>query len=173
MTPTIVTRPLIGRPPSPVIPRFMRFVKVLPNGCWEWQGKITIWGYGRFFYEGVQVQAHRVSHILFKGPIPEGFDVDHQCHNKDLSCKGGVTCPHRRCVCPDHIEATTEGENIRRGRNHHKSLTHCAHGHPYDEKNTWWYTNKKGGRQRYCMECNRIASRRHHKEKMEARRAQS
>lgn len=157
MTPTIVARPLIGRPPSPVIPRFMRFVKVLPNGCWEWQSTINKrWGYGRFFYEGRQVHAHRVAHILFKGPIPEGMDVDHQCHNRDLSCKGGVTCPHRRCVCPDHIEAVTEKENVRRGRRANSLKTHCAQGHEYTEENTWWY-KKRGLKWRHCKTCNREA----------------
>jgi hypothetical protein len=49
------------------------------------------------------------------GPIPEGMDIDHRCHNADPACSRGPTCVHRLCVNPDHLEPTTRSLNLRRG----------------------------------------------------------
>lgn len=46
--------------------------------------------------------AHRVSHVLYKGPIPNGLVIDHLCRNPS-------------CVNPDHLEAVTQKENVHRG----------------------------------------------------------
>jgi hypothetical protein len=45
--------------------------------------------------------AHRVSFETFKGPIPEGLEVDH-------------TCVNSLCINPEHLDAVTSTENIRR-----------------------------------------------------------
>jgi hypothetical protein len=59
---------------------------------------------------------------LHVGPIPEGLTIDHLCKNPG-------------CVRPDHLEAVTMRENIRRGS--WASRTHCINGHEYTEENTY------------------------------------
>lgn len=53
------------------------------------------------------VTAHRVSHMVFIGEIPEKYDVDH------VNARG---CRSTLCVNPAHLEAVTHRENIRRGK---------------------------------------------------------
>lgn len=58
----------------------------------------------------------------------------------------------------------TASENMldrqRDGTDPNATKTHCTHGHPYDETNTYWYRNSRNGRQsRACKECRRIVVR--------------
>jgi len=68
------------------------------TGCWIWQRVRTVDGYGRL----AQRLAHRVTYDSFKGPIPDGFDIDHLCRVPP-------------CVNPAHLEAVPRAINIRRG----------------------------------------------------------
>lgn len=122
-----------------------------PNsGCWLWTGA---WsertGYGFIQNgEGKMDQAHRVSHRLFKGPIPEGLEIDHLCR---------VRC----CVNPDHLEAVTRKVNIQRGMagvvaaQRQLSKAHCKAGHPYSEENTIRGAGREGRGSRTCRACMR------------------
>lgn len=83
------------------------------TGCWVWQ-KSTRQGYGRANRGGKLVTAHIWYWEKQHGPVPEGMDLDHTCHNGS-GCPGGFDCPHRRCVNPDHLEPVTRVENVRRG----------------------------------------------------------
>lgn len=79
---------------------FLAKVSPEPNsGCWLWTGAVQGGGYGSFSFEGKIQKAHRVSHQIFKGQIPDGLDVMHSC---DVRC----------CVNPTHICAATTLENI-------------------------------------------------------------
>lgn len=125
-----------------------------PNGCWTWLGVKALPGYGRMrATEGRLHFAHRLSYELHKGESLAGKQLDHICNNK-------------ACVNPDHLEITTQSENVRRGyrrdgRIHRESKkTHCKRGHEFTEDNT--YINRKG--HRYCRECKRQTSNRRYYE---------
>jgi hypothetical protein len=86
------------------------------SGCWVWTGYVRSNGYGEFQMQGRLWKAHRWAYEHWREPIPPGLEPDHECHNRDLSCSGGPTCRHRRCVNPGHMEAKTPRENQRAGR---------------------------------------------------------
>ena len=120
-----------------------------PNsGCWLWLRHTQVHGYG--IIGSQPFLAHRVSYERYKGLIPSGLVIDHLCR---------VRC----CVNPDHLEAVTQGENIRRsslvGKWSRGVITHCPQGHEYNAENTLTVT-RRGGTSRQCRECGRIRCRR-------------
>lgn len=125
----------------------------LPNeqGCMLWLRGLRDGRYGCFGLNGKTVQAHRISYTLAYGEIPDGLVIDHV---KDRGC----TSP--RCVAPEHLEAVTQAENMRRGdpNAHQKAKTHCPANHLYDEANTYQYPTRV---ERACRACRRAASARY------------
>jgi hypothetical protein len=47
--------------------------------CWEWNKSTDRGGYGKFWYQGRIVAAHRAAWILHRGTIPPGAFVCHRC----------------------------------------------------------------------------------------------
>jgi hypothetical protein len=137
--------------------RFLSRIRELANGCWQWD-EAGLNGYGRFSDAGRRPYAHRWAYQYFIGPIPEGWQIDHRCHNEDPSCLGGKTCQHRRCVNPRHLVAATQRDNLLRGKGfpgHQSRQTHCKRGHLFDAANTIIETGGK----RKCRTCKRARER--------------
>jgi hypothetical protein len=128
--------------------------KVYPcpiTGCWFWAASKDGSGYGMF---GVAASRCRRAHLVIYAAIngePSGLQVDHTCHYPS-SCRGGVACPHRSCVNPEHLDGVGAAINNLRGgspsaRNARKNV--CPQKHPYDSINT---INLPGGGRR-CRKC--------------------
>jgi hypothetical protein len=113
-----------------------RVAKDGPDGCWEWQGCCVKTGYGQIRVGKKLAAVHRLAYEDAVGPIPEGLEIDHLCHN-------------RRCVNPKHLEAVTHRVNIQRSRRNLDLRTHCKHGHVLTPGNIVRHTN---GRRR-CRTC--------------------
>lgn len=70
------------------------------DGCWIWAGAC------RGAYPGMgigeeSVAVHRWAYQKHRGPVPEGFHLDHVCRNK-------------HCVNPYHLEAVPMQVNVLR-----------------------------------------------------------
>lgn len=106
-------------------------------GCRIWTGRLDEEGYGR--------DGRRKAHILAWesafGPVPEGFELDHQCKR-------------RACVALHHLEAVTKAENLKRRAWRYQAVkrTHCPKGHNLNQTGV---TTPEGGR--VCRQCNREA----------------
>jgi HNH endonuclease len=152
-----------GPKPRPLLARIMERVTIDPvSGCWLYGGTLNDGGYAIIATShSAQVLVHRAAYELLVGPIPDGLDLDHQCHNRDLTCVGGPTCQHRRCINPEHCEPAKRKLNLQRGRQPDrtraqsnakaalKGRTHCIHGHEFTPENT--ITRKHDHRN--CRKC--------------------
>jgi hypothetical protein len=109
-----------------------------PDECWEWMGGHNGHGYASIgITSNSRIYVHRLAYELEVGPIPDGLEIDHLCSN-------------RLCVNPAHLEPVTRQENQRR---YAETVTHCKHGHPFDEANT--YRQPITGK-RECRRCDAI-----------------
>lgn len=133
-----------------------RKVKVDPTtGCWIWTGPTTPNGYAKMTFEGKDRVVHRIMYEHLHGPIPEGYQGGHSCHDRAVeagTCGGGDDCPHRRCVAPEHQTLQTPSENTMAQNHHARNRTHCPRGHEYTDENT--RIGKSDGK-RYCRACDR------------------
>ena len=122
---------------EPIESRLAR--RLTPDGdCLVWTGAVGSSGYGviGLSRSARTDYAHRVAYRLAKGPIPGGRQVDHLCRNK-------------LCCNPDHLEAVTQAENLRRELHvRWGGRTECPHGHSFAE----FQRTTPGGR-KYCTAC--------------------
>ena|SRR5215472_2903498 len=111
------------------------------ESCWLWKGSRNRFGYATWSGK----MAHRLTYELFRGPIPEGLEIDHFCRV-------------RWCVNPWHLEVVTRRENIIRGMGPamlaaRSRKTHCLRGHSYADSGVYWQKDANGVRRRYCRVC--------------------
>ena len=78
--------------------RFKVKIRIDADGCHSWTACTLKSGYGWFRSNGESGYAHRWAYENYVGPIPDGYHVDHMCHNKT-------------CVNPEHLRAVTPKQN--------------------------------------------------------------
>lgn len=80
-----------------------RVIRRGDDECWDWAGLKLPTGYGcmSVMIKGkrMSLYAHRLAYEVAKGPIPEGHDVRHLCHN-------------RSCTNPAHLATGTRKQNM-------------------------------------------------------------
>lgn len=108
-------------------------VSINDNGCWIWGLNIDRDGYGKFTRPKISSYAHRASYKIFKGFIPENYDVDHICWNPS-------------CCNPDHLRLLPKVVNRRFQRSSFHA--HCKNGHKMAGRNVVFH----GGR-KVCRSC--------------------
>ncbi len=163
---------MTGSKPEPIEDRIQRNSMTEPNsGCWLWLGWLNRDGYGRMKLGSEkggtmrQPMAHRASYEFYKGPIPEGMELDHIC---------SVRC----CVNPDHLEIVTSRENTARTCKRNKGdkwkskKTHCPKGHPYSGDNLQIEIRKSGKPMRRCKICRLETARKATKKYLDKKKAQ-
>lgn len=106
------------------------------SGCIEWMGLKDRDGYGRTWFAGKAIQAHRLAYEVFVGQIPADKELDHTCRN-------------RSCVNASHLEPVSHRENIARAV---ERRTSCRNGHPWTADNTYVRPDRNA---RECRACNR------------------
>lgn len=127
--------------------KILRKIGVNEAGCWVWKGWVNPrWGYGFMSYRNKSWRLHCLMWTLTRGPIPSGMVIRHTCDNPP-------------CCNPLHIEIGTHKDNVhdrmRRGRDHHSTLTHCPRGHDYSVHGTRYGKLKFRG----CSICARARGR--------------
>lgn len=133
-----------------------------PDACHPWTKSTQGKGYGQLNVQvfGGHNTVHKLMYELYVGEVPEGYEVDHSCHN-DTDCPGGDECPHRRCANVRHLEAvppSVNGARANQPRKRGKFKTSCVNGHEYTPENTMWTTRIRRGKkinERQCKACNR------------------
>lgn len=132
--------------------KFMSRIRIgKKSECWNWKaGKIST-GYGAFCLNGVQVLSHRLSYVVFNGPILGSLEIHHKCEN-------------RGCCNPDHLQAVTHRENLILGPTFarvNSRKNYCPVGHPLSGENL-----VKAKPHRECRKCHNAAVlRRYYKKK--------
>lgn len=120
--------------------RFIMCLRADHSGCILWTGPRFANGYGRVTTRGKNFNAHRMMYYLTRGPIADGFVIDHLCRQK-------------LCVNPLHFDVVTPGENVLRGDSpgaRNRRMTTCKNGHAFS------HVTARGRRR--CRPCDRAYS---------------
>jgi len=106
--------------------------------CWYWRGRIARNGYGMYSTGTRTNMAHRFAYTDVVGAIPNGYQLDHLCHN-------------RACVNPSHLRLATNKQNNENPAGLNSNNTTGYRGVRYNKKNKRWYGRvQHDGKQLSC-----------------------
>lgn len=140
----------------PLVVRLLDNV-LIGDECWQWTAASTASGYGRLRVGSRVGYAHVLMYEEMVGPIPNGWDVDHECHNEAaaLGLCTETPCLHQLCCRPDHLDPKPRKDNLNASpltqASINKAKTHCKRGHEFTEENT---RIKENG-WRSCKQCDK------------------
>jgi hypothetical protein len=107
--------------------RFWAKVEKTEN-CWNWTARTTT-GYGVVHgVNGKKVLAHRFAYELLVGPIPDGMQIDHRCHN-------------RSCVNPGHLRLATNKQNTENHQGARSDSSSGIRGVSWHRASQMWIAN--------------------------------
>ena len=89
-----------------IIDRFeSRYLREGDDECWPWIAGKTPKGYGRATGGGFELPAHRLSYLLYVGPIPKGEGYHGTCvlHK----------CDNPPCINPKHLFLGSAHDNMK------------------------------------------------------------
>jgi hypothetical protein len=148
----------MSKPFVSMIDRFNDLYSPEPNtGCWIWLGYLRGIGYGLIASDPDsdskvrRLSAHRASYQMFRGPIPEGLEIDHKCK---MPC----------CVNPQHLEAVPPLVNKERSDSPatiNAKKKFCKNGHSLDDPSVYTWN----GRKRLCRICRAAYCRRYNQDR--------
>lgn len=104
-------------------------------------------GYGCVSSNGKKVGVHCYIWERDVGPIPDGMEIDHQCHVRGCCNVNHLRLVTRQVNSTENVVGHTWQKNI--------AKTHCPQGHEYNQENTLVHKQR-----RHCRKCSRAASRR-------------
>src|SRR5574337_299456 len=84
------------------------YIKDDKSGCWLWKLNLAQGGYGRCYFNGKSIRAHRLSYELHNGTFDESLIIRHRCDNPS-------------CVNPEHLIIGTQEDNMRDKRERQRS----------------------------------------------------
>jgi hypothetical protein len=78
--------------------RYWKYVEKT-DSCWNWTASVNTYGYGCFWWNKKQHQAHRISWYIKHGSLPKNLLL-HICDNP-------------KCVNVEHLQEGTQADNMK------------------------------------------------------------
>lgn len=98
--------------------------------CWVWTAHVEPSGHGRFRVGNRMIAVHRFSWELLRGPIPDGYFIDHD--NPLFGCNNPA------CVNPDHLDPVPKFKNDQRLRRMKSNNTSGARNVSWCKRDRTW-----------------------------------